>query len=264
MRSFKTLAAIAAITSIGFVLEGQSPPGPTTDRVGFPANYQTAFTRMMTMDRTDFNRVTVVYANDQAASVNWWDPLPYGSVLVQEQWSSKRDDAGQVILDSAGRVVPDVLQLILVKRKEAGFGEAYQSVRNGEWEYVSYRPDGTVATTPQASGGACAACHLQAGASRDWTFRRQQFRSPGGGAVPNATMSSYLFFPGNFTVKKGAMVTIRNDDDVNHTFFVPATGQYSGDLTYNSTYQLKFDQEGEYDVQCTIHPGMRAHISVKP
>jgi hypothetical protein len=56
-----------------------------------------------------------------------------------------------------------------VMRREKGFGEAYGPNRTGEWEYVEYRPDGTF-ITPPARSATCAACHVKAGATRDWVY----------------------------------------------------------------------------------------------
>jgi hypothetical protein len=55
-------------------------------------------------------------------------------------------------------------------RREKDFGKAYAINRAGEWEYVEYRPDGTYVTPPQKSA-TCAACHLKAGAERDFVYR---------------------------------------------------------------------------------------------
>ena len=55
-------------------------------------------------------------------------------------------------------------------RKEQGFGVEYRENQSGEWEYVSFLPDGSYATPP-ADSGACAQCHhLFATEKRDWVF----------------------------------------------------------------------------------------------
>mgnify|MGYP001020690254 CR=1 FL=1 len=56
------------------------------------------------------------------------------------------NSAGNLILDEDGRQIPDQLATVFVQRKEVGFGEAYGANRNGEWEYGSYRTDGSTAT----------------------------------------------------------------------------------------------------------------------
>ena len=121
--------------------------------------------------------------------------------------------------------------------------------------------DGSVQTAPQASGS-CAACHLQGGSIRDWTFRRQAFGTRNGGTVPHFTMSQYAFIPGNITVKKGTTVVWRNDDDIEHQPFIPDLGRVSGTMYNNAVYTLKFDQEGTFTVRCAVHAGMSATVTV--
>ena len=88
--------------------------------------------------------------------------------------------SNQLDLDANGRYQKDALTGIFVMRKEPGFGAKYGPDRNGEWEYVSYRPDdGQVATTPERSQ-ACAQCHLVASdAQRDWVVRENLFFQQG-------------------------------------------------------------------------------------
>jgi len=239
----------------------QPIPAPTVDRVGFPTGYTTTFTKLLTVDRPDNGQIRVVWGNAQAAATPWWAGYPYGSVLLFESWTSKRDSAGNLLFDENGRLIPDTLGTLFVKRKEQGFGEAYTTTRNGEWEYVAYRPDGTVQTAPQNSG-ACAACHLQGGPTRDWTFRRQQFGASGGGAIPKVVMNQYAFIPGDITVKKGTTVIWRNDDDIEHHIWVPELAVNSDTLYHSATYSARFDDAGEYTVRCLVHAGMRAKVTV--
>ena len=57
-----------------------------------------------------------------------------------------------------------------VMRREAGYGESYGERRSGEWEYASYRPDGSF-LQPIEKSASCAECHQTASASRDFVFR---------------------------------------------------------------------------------------------
>jgi plastocyanin len=122
-----------------------------------------------------------------------------------------------------------------------------------------YRPDGSTQTAPSASG-ACAACHLQAGGPRDWTFRRQSFAAASG-AAPQSALIQYSFVPRDLTVKAGTTVTWFNGDEVEHTVFGP-DGLFSGLLGYGQSYSRKFEQAGEYHIRCTIHAGMTATVKV--
>jgi plastocyanin len=244
---------------------GQAIPAPATDRVGFPANYRTTFTKVLTVDRSDNGQIRAIWANPVAAQTPWWEPYPYGSVILFESWTSKRDASGALMLDENGRLIPDVLGTLFVKRKQPGFGEAYAQNRNGEWEFVAYRPDGTVQTTPQNTG-ACAVCHLQAGPPNDWTFRRRQFNlsgsGNGGGVTPQAGMVQYSFVPRDLTVRKGTVVTWQNNDEIEHNLVIADLGIRSGLMQAGNTHSEKLDLPGEFEIRCTIHAGMRARIRV--
>ena len=256
------LTRIILTTVAALSLAAQVAPAPAQDRVGFPSNYLTTFKKLLTFDRPDNGQIRVVWANQVAAPVRAWESYPYGSVVLFESWTSKRDAQNNILLDENGRFIPDALTTLFVKRKEFGFGEAYQNNRNGEWEYGAYRPDGTTQTASTATGG-CAICHLDAGAQNDFTFRRDRFASNGSGAAPLATMSHYRFIPGDLTVKPGTVVTWYNDDQVQHQINSPNGFFNSQYMTPGASYSKKFTEAGEFEIRCTLHAGMRAKVIVK-
>jgi hypothetical protein len=150
---------------------------PQTDRVGFPKDYRQTFTRIRVSDRTDSKTTAVIYANAPGATIKPGDrgPYPYGSILINEAWSTVKDASGNVVLQQDGHFRLDQLQKIHVMRKERGFGEAYGASRSGEWEYVSFAPDGKSYATMPDQSAACAQCHrVFATESRDWVFGRYE------------------------------------------------------------------------------------------
>lgn len=162
-----------ASTSVCLMLWAQAP---VTDRVGYPQNYRETFVRIRVSDRADSKTTAVIYANPAAVTVHPGEPgpYPYGSVLVNEAWSTVKDASGNVVLDETGRYKLDKLEKVHVMRKERGFGQAYGDNRSGEWEYVSFAPDGKTYVTPPEKSVACAQCHLFASAKRDWVFGRYE------------------------------------------------------------------------------------------
>jgi len=145
-------------------------PAPSEDGVGFPTGYQEDFKLMYIYDRLDNRQVRVICGNEVAVSVKQGEPFPYGSILVMETWRAKLDADGNLVKDPNGHLIRENLNGIFVKRKEKGFGEAYQDLRTGEWEYVAYHPDESHLTPPQNSAN-CAACHLASNEDKDWVFR---------------------------------------------------------------------------------------------
>jgi len=138
-------------------------PAPTIDRIGFPTDYQNSFLKLYTFDNFQNRQIRVIWANPTAASVTPDTVInfPYGSIIVMDTYGVLEDASGEPILDANGRFQPaaGAIPTVFVMRKEKGFGADYGLIRNGEWEYVAYRRDGTYSTPPSGTGS-CAACHL--------------------------------------------------------------------------------------------------------
>src|SRR5215467_9463893 len=161
-----TLALLLFSGSFLFKARTQSLPplpAPTIDRVGFPTDYQTTFVKLYTFDNFQNRQIRVIWANPIAASVtpDTVNQFPYGSIIVMETYGVMEDSSGEPVLDANGRYMQaaGAVPTVFVMRKEKGFGVDYGLIRNGEWEYVAYRPDGSYSTPPSGTGS-CAACHL--------------------------------------------------------------------------------------------------------
>jgi hypothetical protein len=143
---------------------------PAEDRVGLP-DYS-GFSRLRTFHGAQRGRVGLVYANGAAASVTALGqlPYPYGAIFVVEWRRALTDAAGAPLRDAAGEVRGAEIVQIDVMRRERGFGAGYGEARTGEWEYVSYLPDGRHFVAPDQSVS-CASCHRRAGEARDFVFR---------------------------------------------------------------------------------------------
>ena len=76
-------------------------------------------------------------------------------------------------------------------------------------------------------------------------------------------MKNFDFSPMEVTVSAGSTVTWKNMDGEPHTV-ASADGLFrSPALDENDTYSFKFDKPGVYKYICSIHPKMRAAITVK-
>ncbi len=238
---------------------------PLVDRIGFPYGYQNNYKLLYVLDQFNSRQIRVIYGNDVAASAKPGEPLPYGSILVGEFWPALRDASWEPVLDANGRYIRDGAPTINVMRKERGFGASYKSIRNGEWEYVAYRPDGTYATPPTGTT-TCATCHMQAGAQRDWVFRMNMYWAGASGAQPDGVIKNFRYVPGTVRVRAGQTLTFYNDDDSDfHTFTSDTPGVFdSGRLDSGGTFTLKLTQPGAYAFHCTRHARMRGTIIVEP
>jgi hypothetical protein len=81
-----------------------------------------------------------------------------------------KDGSGAPTLDADGHAQRGPVMRVDVMRREAGFGEAYGKNRAGEWEFVSYKADGSHLIPPSDSAS-CAECHQgKAGEAKDFVF----------------------------------------------------------------------------------------------
>ncbi len=236
--------------------------GPDVDRVGFPEGYQENFRIFYEFDRVQNGSARVIYANEAAASVGRDQVYPYGSVLLMEVYRTKKDEAGNVLLAPNGRFERDELFGLFVMRKEPGFGTKYGDQRNGEWEYVAYRPDGSVLVPPERTQN-CAACHVEAGQAKDWTFGIHRFF--GDDILPvgenEINVVDYQFIPATLTVPLGTEVKWVGNDIVFHTV-TAADGSFSGALRPGETFSQKFEQPGVFEYFSAIYPTVKGRIEV--
>lgn len=76
-------------------------------------------------------------------------------------------------------------------------------------------------------------------------------------------IKNFMFSPMSLTVKAGTTVTWKNMDGEPHVVVNDAGMFRSAALDQNDTYQFKFDKPGVYKVFCSIHPYMKATITVQ-
>jgi YVTN family beta-propeller protein len=75
------------------------------------------------------------------------------------------------------------------------------------------------------------------------------------------TISGFAFTPATLRVSAGETVTWVNDDGAPHSITV-RDGMASDTLMPSKSYSAKFEQLGDYDYFCSIHPYMTGKISV--
>jgi plastocyanin len=264
-------------------------PAPTVDRVGFPTDYQKTFTKVYTFDNYQNRQIRVVWANPIAASVtpNTVHKFPNGSIVVMETYGVMEDSNGEPILDAKGRFMPNSNPpTIFVQRKERGFGADYGIIRNGDWEYVAYRPDGSYSTPPSGTGS-CAACHLQGasgtavapggapisantldvGEQWDYVFRPELFATPnfggGSGAVPNGVLQHYVFVPNTIHAQPGQVVTVYNYDQILHHIVADDNSFDTGVMSPGASFSVTAGSAGTaIFYHCTLHSRMKGKIVV--
>ena len=142
--------------SLIFALAG----GPATagpEKVAFPI-YQTHVLYDV-LDKVEDKEVMEFYINaDAFKQVRPGQPLPNGTVLSRPTFKAVLDDKGEPAKDANGRFIRGRLDRVVVMEKRAGWGTEYPTeLRNGEWEYGRFGPEGKLTTT--ANYTACFQCH---------------------------------------------------------------------------------------------------------
>jgi len=84
------------------------------------------------------------------------------------------------------------------------------------------------------------------------------------GEEDKVVIDNFAFTPNVLTVKPGTTVTFVNHDDIPHSVVDTAGKFHSKALDTDDTFQITFDQPGEYNYYCGLHSHMRGKIVVAP
>jgi putative lipoprotein len=76
-------------------------------------------------------------------------------------------------------------------------------------------------------------------------------------------IDGFAFNPATYNVPVGAIVVWYNNDSVTHTVTARDNSFDSGNLSPGDTFQYTFDQPGELEYYCTIHPSMEGTITIE-
>lgn len=127
--------------------------------IQLPKDYRATFTNYLSLDRLQNpDQIIRLFGNEIAMQGPGADgKLRYGSILVGEVYKAKKDENGAVVLSSLNRRIKDGLALIAVMQREPGFGDEFPvGLKNGDWDFAAYKPDGSVAGSDL---NACRTCH---------------------------------------------------------------------------------------------------------
>lgn len=127
------------------------------DKVAFPA-YQ-AHVLYDVQDQPENKEVRELYVNPEALkNLKAGQGLPSGTVLSAPTFKAVLNDKGELVRDANGRLIRGRLDRVVVMEKRTGWGAEYPAdLRNGEWEYARFGPDG--APSPNVNYNACFQCH---------------------------------------------------------------------------------------------------------
>jgi plastocyanin len=258
--------AVAAAAACAAVFSATVMAGP--EKIAFPKEYET-WERYAVVDRYDNKQYRELYAKPEVVkAARAGKPIPDGTVLAMAIYGAEVDDKGNPVKDEKGRFKKAKLSGVTVMEKRQGCGAEYPAeLRNGNWEYASFLPDGS--PNPQAADTKpCFACHkphekqdfVISLASLAGKFPTAAVAAKSGSNEVNIT--GFSFGPGTVSVKKGQNINWTNGDDSPHQISVASKSLKTGVLLKGQSAQLKLDEPGTYDYACALHPAMKGKIEV--
>ena len=87
--------------------------------------------------------------------------------------------------------------------------------------------------------------------------------APGGSAGEATITIADFTFDGPSTVAVGDTIEVVNEDTVGHTWTATGGEFNSGTLATGDTFEFTFEEAGEFDYFCSIHPDMTGTITVE-
>ena len=264
-RGALALAAVAAAATV--VAQALVPPGP--NKLVFPEGWEKTV-MYATVDRYDTKQYREFYGPKEAVdAARAGQPIPDGTVLTLAAYAAKLDDKGVPVKDANGRFIKDKLVAVNSMQKKAGYGaDIPAEVRNGDWIYQAFTPDGKV--NDKANLTACFQCHLPF-AKDDYltNLAKLQGRFPSNAVAraPNASnevaITNFTFGSGTVKVNAGEKVTWLNSDDTPHQITIEGpNGVRTPFILKGQSASLQFDAAGNIAYRCGLHPTMKGTIEV--
>ena len=163
-----TLAACGALAWTAQVTAGG-------EKVAFPDGYDKGVL-YATVDRHDIKQYRELYTSKESLdAVRRGQPIPGGTVLTLVQYKARADAQGNPVRGADGKFQKGDLLAYTVMEKRQGWGAEYaDDIRNGEWEYRSFSPDGKV--NEKADLKPCFTCHLKM-KDQDYVFSIPQMKT---------------------------------------------------------------------------------------
>ncbi|THI88275.1 MAG: hypothetical protein CAF41_006145 [Nitrospira sp. CG24A] len=148
-----------------------APVKPRDGELPLPAGYQNGPKFLSEIQRPDAKQVRELFINPVGAKTNPGQPFPNGTVMVMELYKAKT--TGETLETGAdGKLVKDDLAKILVMGKGEGWGqEVPDNLKNGQWVFAAYGPDGKALAEDFTK---CRACHAPL-AQKDFVHRYDEY-----------------------------------------------------------------------------------------
>jgi hemoglobin len=162
----KIVLSLAVTLAVGACAMMQPPPPPLNDgELALPADYKTWPKFLSNIQKVEAKQIREIYVNPKGHTQSTREAgFPYGTQFVMEIYGATPNADGTL---SRGN-----LAKVFVMGKDKGWGAgAAESLKNGEWVYSAYLPDGKASSD---SPVACRGCHLPL-APKDFVARYDEY-----------------------------------------------------------------------------------------
>jgi plastocyanin len=258
-----------ALGAVGLAMGQQALVAPGPNKVAVPEHWS-KWAMYATVDRPDTKQYREFYTTDDVlAAAKAGQSIPDGAVIVLAAYMAQVDAAGVPLKDAKGRFLKGKLAAVNVQQKKKGHGDDVPaSIRNGDWQYQSFTPDGKA--NDKANLTACYQCHLPFAkdefltnlAKLKGTFPSQAMARAGSGPTEVA-IAGFQFGPAALKVTAGQQVTWTNADDTPHQVTLTgADGRRSEVMLKGQSAAMQFDAAGNIAYVCGLHPTMKGTIEV--
>src|SRR5690242_827958 len=226
MNAFRSAMLAAVFISTRTATGGSDDQPPT---VAFPVNYS-SWVLYNVIDREDQREVHEQYTSREAlAAATAGKPMPYGTIVVSANRKAQLDAQGRPRRDAKGDLIAGDLDRVTVMEKRRGWGAEYpEELRNGEWEFAAFTPDGK--RNPKVPAKVCMGCH-KPHAHLDYIktyfamagMRVEDSPAPVPAGASVMTVVRFSVYPARVTVQAGTPVSWINADEVAHQFAIHGT-----------------------------------------
>jgi plastocyanin len=263
------MIALAAVTlSVTATVLAAGPGAAGPEKVAFPGDKKGKL--YTTVDRYDVKQYRELYATDGAVeAAKAGKPLPDGTVLTLVQYKAQVDAQGNPLKDANGRFLKGDIIGMTVMEKRAGWGEEYPpDIRNGNWEYAVFSPDGKL--NEKANYKGCFQCH-KPHEKIDYVISYpalagRTVTASAAAAGEAVKIMGFTFGPNKLTTAPGKPVTwVNNDGSPHQITFVGDNAKLprSEMLLKGQSHTQSFAAAGTYDYICGLHPQMKGSVEVK-
>ena len=138
-----------------------------------PVAYKSWPGMLSSVQRPDAKQVREAYIDPKGNQTKAGDPFPYGTIMVMENYAAVAKPDGTLEMGADGKLVKGAMVRFFVMEKAKGAGQDVpEALRNGDWVYSSYTPDGKKTDDNLM---ACRGCHLTVPKDKDFVHRYDEY-----------------------------------------------------------------------------------------